>query len=264
MSTYKKTDWFCHCCGLKNVLTAVKCRVCGRGEDFAQKGYSMPLHGKGNQVYRPSQVASVVENFMEADANGWTALHTCACNGNEPLVSKLLSLECEVDSLTECGQTALHLAVYSGSMESVIALLNNGARIDAPTSFERNQPIHIAADRGWKEILMYLVENGAKTNATNLIERTPLHLVAANGRVDIASLLLRHGAQPHLLDVHGWNARQVAELNGNREIEELLVRATMTEKQAVIKVMPTAPWHGELWTSLLETQKSKREEHEKE
>jgi Ankyrin repeats (3 copies)/Ankyrin repeats (many copies) len=224
----------------------------------------MPLHGKGNQVYRPSQVKTVVDNLMETDANGWTALHTCACNGNEPLVSKLLTLDCVVDSLTECGQTALHLAVYSGSLDSVIALLNNGAKIDAQTSFEKNQPVHIAADRGWKEVLIYLLENGAKPNALNLIERTPLHLVAANGRVDMAAFLLRNGANPFLLDVHGWNARQVAELNGHVEIEELLVRSTMKEKQAVLKVMPRAPWHGELWASLLATQKIKRDEHEKE
>ena len=37
----------------------------------------------------------------------------------------------------------------------------------------------------------------------------------------------------------------------------------MTEKQPVIKELPRAAWHGELWTSLLETQKEKRQEHEK-
>ena len=259
-----REDWFCHCCGLKNAYKATKCRVCGRPESYAQKGYSMPLHGKGNQVYRPSQVHTVMENVMETDANGWTALHTCACSGNEPLVSNLLKLEIDVDALTMNGETALHLASYSGSIESAMTLLQQGAKIDAATSFEKNQPIHIVADRGWKALLLFFLDNGAKPNSLNLIERTPLHLVAANGRVDLASILLKSGANPYLLDVHGWNARQVAELNGHREVEELLVRVTMTEKMAVIKVLPKAPWHGELWSSLLETQKEKRNEHEKE
>ena len=37
----------------------------------------------------------------------------------------------------------------------------------------------------------------------------------------------------------------------------------MTDKQPIIKELPRAPWHGELWSSLLETQKEKREDHAK-
>lgn len=258
------TDWFCHCCGLKNEKKASKCRVCGRPESYAQKGYTMPMHGKGNQVYRPSQVSNVLDNIYEADANGWTPLHTCCCNGNAPLVKELLKMDADVNGLTENGQTALHLAVYAGSIESVETLLNYGAQIDAATSFENNQPIHIAAERGWKKIMTLLIENGANPNALNRIERTPLHLVAEIGRVDMASILIRAGAKQDTLDIHGWNARQVAELNSHREVEELLVRSTMKEKQAILKEMPHAPWHSDLWTSLMETQKEKLSRHARE
>ena len=259
-----KAAWYCHCCGLKNEKQSSKCRVCGRPESYAQKGYTMPMHGKGNQVYRPSQVSNVLDNVYEADANGWTPLHTCCCNGNAPLVIELLKMEADVNGLTENGQTALHLAVYAGSIESVEALLNYGAQIDAATSFENNEPIHIAAERGWKKLMTLLIERGANPNALNRIERTPLHLVAEIGRVDMAAILIRAGSKQDLLDVHGWNARQVAELNSHREVEELLVRSTMKEKQAILKEMPHAPWHSELWTSLIETQKGKLSKHAKE
>ena len=224
----------------------------------------MPMHGKGNQVYRPSQVSNVLDNVYEADANGWTPLHTCCCNGNAPLVKELLKMDADVNGLTENGQTALHLAVYAGSIESVEALLNSGAQIDAATSFEKNQPIHIATERGWKKIMILLIERGANPNALNRIERTALHLAAEVGRVDMASILIRAGAKQDLLDIHGWNARQVAELNSHREVEELLVRSTMKEKQVILKEMPHAPWHSDLWTSLIETQKGKLSKHAKE
>lgn len=146
---------------------------------------------------------------MISDANGWTSLHTCACNGNAPMLTELLRMDSEVDGLTNCGQTALHLAVHGGHIECIEILLRYQAKVDAMTQFEKNQPIHIAADRGWKDILIYLLENGANPNAINAVERTPLHLVAANGRVDLAALLLKHGSKPDKLDLHGWNPRQV-------------------------------------------------------
>jgi hypothetical protein len=146
---------------------------------------------------------------MISDANGWTSLHTCACDGNAPMLVELLRMDSEVDGLTNSGQTALHLAVYGGHMECIEILLRYQAKIDAATQFEKNQPVHIAADRGWKDIILFLLENGANPNAINAIERTPLHFVAANGRIDLAALLLKHGAKPDKLDLHGWNPRQV-------------------------------------------------------
>ena len=131
-------------------------------------------------------------------------------------------------------------------------------------NFNGSQPIHIASERGWKSIVNFLLDNKANPNALNAIDRTPLHLVAENGRVDIAALLIRGGSNPKLLDAHGWNPRQVAELHGHRDIQELLIRATMTEKQPVIKELPAAPWHGELWSNLIDTQSQKRMEFEKE
>jgi len=184
--------------------------VCGREESYAQTGYNFPLHGYGSVVYRPSQLQTILgENLMISDSNGWTSLHTCACNGNTPMLIELLKMDSEVDGITHCGQTALHLAVFGGHLECVEALLRYQAKIDVCTRLEKNQPIHIAADRGWKEIMLYLLDHGAKPNAINAIERTPLHLVAANGRVDLAALLIRHGSKPDKLDLHGWSPRQV-------------------------------------------------------
>ena len=79
-----------------------------------------------------------MDNILLADANGWTALHTSACNGNAALVNELLKMEANIiESVTECGQTALHLAAYSGSLETVEALIHYKANIHATTNFEK-------------------------------------------------------------------------------------------------------------------------------
>ena len=200
--------------------------------------------------------------MLQADASGWTALHSCSCNGNNELVEELCALGSVINCVNSAGQTPLHLAVYSGSLETVHTLLRYRADVNAETKFERNQPIHIACDRNFKKITVCLLEHGAQINAKNVLERTPLHLAAAVGRVDIAAYLIKHGAKINALDVHGWTPRQVAELNSHRDVQELLVRANMPEKMPVMKDLPAAPWHGELWTSLIQSQKRNYQEYE--
>jgi len=246
-------EWFCHCCTAKN-RGGTKCRVCGRGEDYVNKGFPFPLHGYGSQIFRPSQVSKVVTNVYDADEEGWTPLHSVAASGNLGLVEELLRLESEVDSLTENNETPLHLAVYCGSLDCVQVLLKHGADIAARTAFERKQPIHFACEKGWSKLMHYLLKHGGDVNSKDATERTPLHYVSLIGRVDMAADLLKLGANAGALDAGGWTARQMAELNSHRETVELLCRAGMSEKMPVIKELPPAPWHGESWDNLTDLQ----------
>ena len=244
-------EWFCHCCTAKNEYSYkpskreryekdLKCRVCGRPENYAKRGYVLPLHGDGGRVFRPSQLATVLPNVHDADSAGWTPLHSSAVNGNTLLCAELLRLGADVDPLTDQNQTPLILSVYSGNLDTVKLLLKHGADAQAFTSFEKNQAIHIAADKGYRLILEHLISNaGASANAKNAVERTPLHLVALNGRVDMAAFLLRHGAKPEEMDAGGWTPRQMAELNSHRSISELLCQASITEK--AVLVSPLVP-----------------------
>ena len=68
----KLSEWFCHCCNKKNDGKATKCVVCGRGEDFANRGFPFPLHGYGAQIFRASQVEKVLPDVYASDESGWT------------------------------------------------------------------------------------------------------------------------------------------------------------------------------------------------
>lgn len=257
-------EWYCHCCTKKNTSDVKKCVVCGRGDDYANPGFPLPLHGYGSQIFRANQVEKVLPDPWEADESGWTPLHSVASTGNGDLVRKLIDMESELEALTEHGETPLHLACYSGNLDCVKMLIEAGSDLSARTSFEKKQPIHFVCEGGWGKILKYILAHGADVNSMNACERRPLHNVAVIGRVDMAADLLRHGAEPDALDMGGWTARQMAELNNNRDVVELLCQAGMEEKMPVIKELPHAPWHGPVWDSLTEKQNERKERAKKE
>ena len=261
----KKADdddkWYCHCCSQRNYNTVSKCKTCGRDESYAEEGYQLPLHGQGGKIYRPSQIIHVLTDINETDDVMWTPLHSACVQNNVPTVTKLLELCCDVDAKTSKGQSALHLAIFAGSLEIVKLLLAKNADVEACTLNELMSPLHMACEAGYRSIVHALIDAGADVHEANCMQRTPLHFAALSGRDDIGSMLLRAGADPRVVDCHGWNARQLAELRGHRPFQELIVRATMEEKMAVIKEMPPAPWHGQLWDDVTHAhQQSLRDE----
>lgn len=262
--TNKSDIWHCHCCTAKNSFELEKCRVCGRPESYAQPGYYLPFHGKNATIYRPSQIINVLEDIHETDSEKWTSLHSACANGNYAIVKQLLSYKSQVEALTSKGHSALHLAVHSGSFECVAEILKFRPNVNRATFQERTTPLHMACEKGFARIANALVQNGADIHAKNILDRTPLHCSAIAGRSDIALLLLRSGANLHAIDAHGWEACQIAELFNHRELQELLIRESMTEKQAVIKELPPAKWHSDIWFEVVKMQTHRRLDYSKE
>jgi hypothetical protein len=229
------------------------------------QGYPLPLHGKGVLLFRPSQAVSVLENLHEIDDEGWTALHSACVNASVDMALELLRLDSIVNACTEKGQTPLHLAVHAGSKEIAKALISYKALVNAKTYNEELTPLHLACSGGWKDICKLLIESKANINAKSKMERTPLHCVIPTGRADIVVLLLKNRAKHDVMDIHGWTPRQIAELHEYREIQEVLVRVGLPDaKQSVMKELPVAPWHSQLWNDVVSTQKQRIQEAEQE
>lgn len=256
-------EWHCHCCTAKNIQSAVKCRVCGRPENYASTGYPLPFHGKNATLYRPSQVINVLEDIHEVDGEKWTSLHSACANGNVEIVCQLIAYKSQLEAVNNKGQTPLHMAVYSGSGDIVQALIRAGANVNVATWHERTTPLHMACEKGYARITQLLMHAGANIHATNLLERTPLHCAAISGRSDVALLLINAGAKIQAVDAHGWEACQIAELYEHREFQELLIRHGMTEKQAVIKDLPPAKWHNDVWFEVVKMQSKRRSDYQR-
>lgn len=256
----QQSEWNCHCCTAKNVGDAIKCRVCGRPESYALQGYGLPFHGKNSTLFRPTQILTVIEDIHEVDSELWSALHSACASGNYPVVRDLLALKAKFQTTTSKGQTPLHLAVYSGSLDCVNELLKYGADPNISTIHEKCTPLHLACQKGFAQIAVALVDHGARVDVLNVLSRTPLHMAAEAGRVDIGNYLLSRGADRNALDVHGWSCRQIAELFQHRDFQELMIREGMVEKQIIIKELPEAEWHSDLWFDVTRMHAARKEE----
>lgn len=130
-----------------------------------------------------------------AQADGMTALHWAALNGDANLVGALLTAKAKVDPVTRLGDyTPLHLAAERGHAAVVTRLLAAGSK---PTAFTTTgvQPIHLAADAGSVESLSALLDKGADVNVKDTTHgRTPLIFAASKDRVDAIKLLISRGA----------------------------------------------------------------------
>ena len=201
-----------------------------------------------------------MEDIHEVDSEQWSALHSSCASGNFPVVKDLLALKAKFETTTNKGQTPLHLAVYSGSLDCVNELLKYGANPNISTIHEKCTPLHIACQKGFAQIAVALVDHGARVDALNVLSRTPLHMAAEAGRVDIGKYLLSRGADRDTLDVHGWSCRQIAELFQHRDFQELMIREGMVEKQIIIKELPEAEWHSALWFDVTRMHAARKEE----
>mmetsp|Transcript_1870 Transcript_1870/g.2973 ORF Transcript_1870/g.2973 Transcript_1870/m.2973 type:complete len:419 (+) Transcript_1870:111-1367(+) len=254
------TEWFCHCCMARNHHTQHECRVCGRPDTYALAPH-LPLHDIGRVVLRPSQIGTLLPEHHIHDYNEmkWTALHSCAAIGNISLVTELLDRGSEVEAATEEGFTPLHLAAHSGSIEVVSILVVRKVNINAQTFFEKNTPLHIAVQEGWRAVSQYLIDMGADVNIVNAVGRAPMHIAAATGRVDIGRYLLKNKANFTLLDYQGWTPQQVAEYHNHFEFQELMMRAALKDSQHSITEIVKGEWDTVLWNQVVRSRRERED-----
>ena len=100
-----------------------------------------------------------------AVAQGYTALHIAAANGNVADADALVcDAHVEVDRRAANGYTALHCAAHYGHTEICRLLLQNGANSNAATP-NGVTPLHLAAGAGHTTVVVMLIEFSAHVNA---------------------------------------------------------------------------------------------------
>jgi ankyrin repeat protein len=130
-----------------------------------------------------------------AQADGMTALHWSALNGDAETVAALVAAHAKIDPVTRLGNyTPLHLAAERGNAAVVVRLLAAGSNVASLTT-TGVQPIHLAAEAGNAEAVRALLDQGAGINVKDATHgRTPLIFAASKDRVDAMKLLVARGA----------------------------------------------------------------------
>lgn len=129
------------------------------------------------------------------------------------------------------GKTALMEAAGDGDLARVLALLENGAKVD-----ERNAnggtALMYAVSANELEIVGVLLRRGADPNANARIGWTPMLVAAAKGRDAAVRLLLAAGAEPAVRDAYGWTPLMRAVSSGYLDAVEALLATGRAELDA--------------------------------
>jgi uncharacterized protein len=130
-----------------------------------------------------------------AQADGMTALHWAASDGNAALAQTLIYAGANLRAATRLGQyTPLHLAARNGHADAVKTLLDAGADPKAPDA-HGTTPLMLAAGSGDTNTIAALLDRGADVNAKESVRgETALMFAAAEGRSAAVKMLVAHGA----------------------------------------------------------------------
>ncbi len=113
-------------------------------------------------------------------------------------------------------------AVKAGNVESVRALLKQGADVNA-ASADGTTALHWAAQTNATELAQLLIAAGANANAANRYGVTPLTLAATSGNAALAEALLDAGADANFTDGEGETILMTAARAGNVDTIKALV-----------------------------------------
>ena len=136
----------------------------------------------------------------KTDDNGLACIHHAAINGNADMLVLLVTSGCQ-QNLECCRQTTssltpLHLAVQSGSLDTVGCLLMLDSQLHC---FDSNgwHPVHHAAHSNCQHIVGYLIRRDSfclELQTKEAASETPLLLACHCGGLDTIKILMKLGA----------------------------------------------------------------------
>lgn len=124
----------------------------------------------------------------------------------------------DIETEDSSGLSTLCLAVKNGDLAVVLALLGNGADLEAVSPLKAMTALQIATQAGLTAIFMALLGAGANIGAANRQGQTSLHLAAIKGYAEMVVTLLDKGANVEEVDRQGRTALRMAVLTGHTDI----------------------------------------------
>ena len=199
----------------------------------------LPLH-QATKYNRPEAARLLLSHGADVNAvvtkgDAETALHFAAGRDNAELAALLIEAGADVSKVDAKGNTPLHEAAYSGSMEVAELLMQHGATLSK--NKKGRTPVHVAADSREAAVLGFFLEQSCGAELMNEPSgeddrcSAPLHLAATSANLECVEKLVSAGAAVNLPDKAGNTPLHLAAktASGTGELSSLVNAAATTE-----------------------------------
>lgn len=179
----------------------------------------------------PSKLAntsSVFSNVNSQTDHGITALHIAAASGNVDLAESLVTSNALLEMADKSGKRAMHYAADAkkNAQKLVRLLLQYRAEVQ-PQDLDGMTPLHLAvcaSDEDHTGAVLLLLQKGADPNAVTRDGLSPLYLAANSGSTSLVRSLLKYGADPNVkVNNEGYTALHAAVATGETEMVKILI-----------------------------------------
>lgn len=131
----------------------------------------------------------------EGSCYNWTPLGAAIMRGDQEIVQLLLDHDPDVDARNRGGRTPLTMAVRSGNVDCVNALLAAGACPAQVGDWFGRTPLHYAAAEGYGDIAQALLAHGACCDARDQQGNTALALAQRHGHTGVVTCVAAAAGQ---------------------------------------------------------------------
>mmetsp|Transcript_3313 Transcript_3313/g.6849 ORF Transcript_3313/g.6849 Transcript_3313/m.6849 type:complete len:436 (+) Transcript_3313:3102-4409(+) len=153
--------------------------------------------------------------------DGFTALHLAAFRGNFTICKRLLELGADMFAKNKQGLGVMHIAAQGDQPLILTYFYKLGLRDDT-TDEKGGSPLHWATYLGCEQATALLLSWGAQVNLQDADLQTPLHLGTLAGNTRIVRNLLLKGADRSIIDKDKHTAMDLAREAGADSITEML------------------------------------------
>ncbi|GBM77471.1 Ankyrin-3 [Araneus ventricosus] len=162
-------------------------------------------------------------NITQRDAEGYSPIESAIKCKSLDIMETLLEIsKLDINLKGPNGQTLLHHAAVSGSLEIFKRLIEKGAAINCKDSTGA-KPIHIAAREGHQDIVEYFLTEGLDIDDRGENGWSLLHYTAAGNQSEICKFFLKNCLNVNVVDAHGCTPLHVAAQMGNADVLHILL-----------------------------------------